>query len=345
MLSSSKGAGFQAQGVDPAQLKTAYNQTQSSIKQQQDFVNALSGQNGLANQSNVFGQQQGLADQFQNIASGVGPNPAQAMLAQATGQNVSNQAALMAGQRGAGANTGLLARQAAQQGAGIQQQAAGQGATMQAQQSLAALGQLQNQQANMANMANTQVGQQQAGLQQLANQGLQQQSNLMGLQSNINSANAGIAAQNAQSQANLLGNVMGGAGDAIMFAAEGGKVEDKLQSTGPRSVLGKLHQGIPMAEGGKVPALVSPGEVYLKPQDVQQVAKGQKAPLDGEKIPGKPKVKGAKNSYANDTVPKTLEEGGIILPRSVTQAKNAPDKAAEFVRAILAKQNKSLPKR
>jgi len=65
----------------------------------------------------------------------------------------------------------------------------------------------------------------------------------------------------------------------------------------------------------------------------------------GETIPGKPKVSGAKNDYANDTVKKTLQEGGIVLPRSVTKSKN-PDKNAEaFVAAVLAKNSKSLPKK
>lgn len=88
---------------------------------------------------NVLAGQQGTAAQYQNIANGTGPNPAQAALNQSTGQNVANQAALMAGQRGAGANVGLLARQAAQQGAATQQQAVGQGATLQANQQIAGL--------------------------------------------------------------------------------------------------------------------------------------------------------------------------------------------------------------
>lgn len=100
------------------------------------------------------------------------------------------------------------------------------------------------------------------------------------------------------------------------------------------------ESGMYAAKGGKVPAMVSPGEVYLPPEKVKEVAKspqkGSKALKEGEKIPGKAKKKG--NSYANDIVPKTLDTGGIVLPRSVTQAKDAPKKAAEFVEKILAKQ-------
>lgn len=356
LLGGSKGAGFQAVAPSPAQLKTAYNQTQESIKQQQDFVAALQQQNGLANQSSVFQQQQALSDQLQGVADGTGPNPALAALNQATGQNVSNQAALMAGQRGASANTGLIARQAAQQGGNLQQQAVGQGATLQAQQQLGAMGQLQQQQANMGNLAGQQVGQTQAGLNAFNQATLGQQSNLMGLQGNANSANANLAAQNQASQSNLIGNLAGAAGTAagLYFggpagAAAGSQLGSSLGAAskggakptfaqggpvkaGPRSQLGMMF-----ANGGKVPALVSPGEEYLDPNAVQQVKQGASPMAVGERIPGAPKVSGAKNSYANDTVRKDLDEGGIVLPRSVTQSKNPEKAAADFVSAVFAK--------
>lgn len=158
------------------------NQSQALASQQQ-LAQALAGQNGVANQSSVFNQQQALASQLQGVANGTGPNPAQAQLAQATGANVANQAALAAGQRGASQNVGLIARQAANQGAAIQQQAAGQAATLGAQQQIAGMQALQGQQAQLANTAQTQIGnqaaQQQAvaGLtqQQIANQAAQQQ--------------------------------------------------------------------------------------------------------------------------------------------------------------------------
>lgn len=112
---------------------------------------------------------------------------------------------------------------------------------------------------------------------------------------------------------------------------DAGGISDMAGSLGPMTMLA--------AHGGRVPALVSPGERYLPPRAVQEVAKGKKSPMHaGEKIKGTPRVGGAKNSYANDTVPKTLESGGIVLPRSVTQAKDAPERAAAFVRAVLAKQ-------
>lgn len=98
-----------------------------------------------------------------------------------------------------------------------------------------------------------------------------------------------------------------------------------------------------MAKGGKVPAMVSPGERYLPPSEAKKVVDGKKSAMSaGEKIPGKPKVGGAKNSYANDTVPKTLEAGGIVIPRSVTQGKDAQSQAHKFVAAHF-KQRGGLP--
>jgi len=305
-------ASFQAQAapllqpVTQDQINNAYGQTQSGITQQQQFLNALMGQNGIANQSDVYAQQQALANQFQGVANGTGPNPAQAALNQATGQNVANQAALMAGQRGSNANVGLLGRQIAQQGAGIQQQAAGQGATMQAQQQLAALGALQGQQANMANLATQQVGQQQGALQGFNQFAQGQQQNLLGalgaynnanvgMQSNMNSTNEAISGINANNQNKTLMGGLKGLPVVGSFFAEGGEVG------GPQSHVAKYFT---MAKGGKV-------------------------------VPGKASVKG--NSLKNDTVPAMLSPGEIVLPRSVTKSEDPVGNATKFVEAILAK--------
>lgn len=424
-----QGLGFSASGAPlqqpttTAQANTAYGQAQQGIAGQQSFLTALQGQNGIANQSSVFNQLQG-------VANGTGPNPAQAQLAQATGANTANQAALMAGQRGAGANTGLIARQAAQQGGANQQAAAGQAATLQAQQSLGALGQL-------GGIAGQQVGQQAAatgavtgatqseqGTLLNAIQG-QNQSNVA-MQSNINNANAGLAVQGAQQQQSNVGGLLGGAGQALALAGGGavtappkasnpmatmaqgfgaqtpqaqmqqngtpghavgmalgagikalfgGNSSAPTQDTTPGAVagagnnyattannfgadptpgssanfgasqlkgpdMGAALTATPaaptlMAKGGKVPAMVSPGEGYLTPKAVAEVSKG-KAPLKvAEKIPGKAKVKG--DSLKNDTVPKTLEEGGIVLPRSVMESKHPHWEAHKFVSAIMKK--------
>lgn len=357
LAESEKAAALQAQ------TQAAIAQQSQGLGMQRDFVNALQAQNGIGNQSQVYNQLQG-------IANGTGPNPAQAALAQATGANVANQAALMAGQRGAGANAGLIARQAGMQGANIQQNAAGQAATMQAQQSLNAIGQAGGMANQMVgNQANALQGYQQ-GAQGITNATQNNQGVQLGVMNQDQNRQAAIQAQNAAADAQGMQNLMGvvgglagagmkmatgGASAAVpaamqgakmaggpmdnmgsgmppqtaMYAAEGGAVP------GPSSFVGK-HLGMKpqLAKGGAVPAMVSPGEVYVAPSKV--AAKDPMAA--GEKIPGKPKVGGAKNSYANDTVPKTLEAGGIVIPRSVTQGKDPHKAAAKFVAAVLSKK-------
>jgi hypothetical protein len=94
------------------------------------------------------------------------------------------------------------------------------------------------------------------------------------------------------------------------------------------------------ARGGrakkKIPAMVSPGEIYLKPGQAKSVAKGKADPIKvGERIPGKPKVPG--NSYANDVVPKKLESGGVVIPNSVMQSSDPAHNAYKFVQAVMAR--------
>lgn len=244
---------------------------QNAVAQQQNALNAqLNAANGVGTQNSAIQGLQGAAGQYQNIANGTGPNPAQAMLNQQTGQNVANQAALMAGQRGAGSNVGLMARQAAQQGAATQQQAVGQGTTMEAQQRIAGLqgltgaeqaigglgtsqlGAQQAQQQALANQANLIAGQQIAGTTantqaNLANQ-QQMQNALAGIntanvssQGNVNAGNAGLAQTQMKGQQDILGGVMGGAGAALGMA-DGGEVplvqpvtEQEFMQAGPRA--------------------------------------------------------------------------------------------------------------
>lgn len=329
--------------INNDQAQEAYNRSLQGMDQQQAFLQATQAQNGLQNQSNVYNQLQG-------VANGTGPNPAQAMLANATGANTANQAALMAGQRGSAANPALIARQAAMQGAANQQNAAGQSAALQAQQSLGALNQL-------GGIAGQQVGQQagatnaytqaaQNEQQNLLNSIAQQNNARIGMQSNVNSSNAGLVSSNMGLQGKVIGGLMNGGGAAAGMA-EGGSVDGSqykgMSSFGSFLASRNPSEDVRMAEGGRVPAMVSPGEQYLDKQDVKQVAKGANPLAVGEKIPGKPKVKG--NSYSNDVVPKTLEAGGIVIPNSVMQSKNPSKEAEKFVAAIMSRHGKQLPKK
>lgn len=424
LFSSSQGAGYQPQTTpllqttDPNAISNAAVGTNNALGQQQSFLNALQGQNGIGNQSSVFNQLQG-------VANGTGPNPAQAQLAQATGANVANQASLAAGQRGASSNPALIARQAAQTGAATQQNAAGQAATLQANQSLGALGQL-------SGIAGQQVAQQSGALgtlqqNQLANQGqqlgaagqlnqqnLSQQQGINSIQGTQALSNQGFQQGLVSSGLNALGGSVGsltggsggipsgtyGSGGAAaqpgganfvgpLPEAHGGLIPKKSELQGQKMAAGGMPAtpgvqapsapaidpsqqmptngggpqsragqslnpgtssggGGPMAavsklaplaamfaKGGKVNAIVSPGEKSLRPQEAKAVASGKASPQAvGEMIPGQAKVRG--DSLKNDTVPKKLEEGGVVIPRSVMQG--GPDKQYAFVAAVMARQ-------
>lgn len=318
----------QQQQTQQNQLSNAYDQSQKTMGQQQQLYQQLQGQNGIQNQSQVYGQQQALASQLGQMAQGGGPNPALDQLNNSTGQNIASQASLMAGQRGAGANAGLIARQAAQQGGALQQQAAGQGAVLRSNQQLGAISALQNQQGMLGNLANSQVGQQQNALNALNSSAQGQQSLLtntdLAKQQMANQQQiAGMNNQNAQKlQSNqqnyqTAGGIAKGIGSAITSAfAEGGQVGYPAimkENYKGRSSLGK-HL---FAQGGTVQNMKSGGHV-----------------------PGKAKVSGARDSYANDTVDAVLSPGEIVLPRSVTQSSDPVAASAKFVAALKAKKGK-----
>jgi hypothetical protein len=205
-------------GTNVNQLNNAYTGANNAINAQVGLANTLTPQ-----ASNAAANQNAVAQQELNMTQGAGPNPAQNQLAQATGTNVANQAALMAGQRGASGNVGLAARNIGQQGASTQQQAAGQAATLQAQQQIAA-------QQNLANLANQQIGQTQGATtalntaQQneqniLQNANTAANNNAVGMQSNINDVNA-------QANKGILGGITSGLSSLAggLKLAKGGEV-------------------------------------------------------------------------------------------------------------------------
>lgn len=307
------GSGFAAptsatltNGTNPGQLNSAYSGNQNALQSQQALLQALQSQNGVGNQNQVYNQLQG-------VASGA-VNPAQNQLNQNTATNVANQAALMAGQRGASANVGLLARQAAQQGAAVQQQAVGQAATNQSTNQLNAIGAAGNLANNQvtnqigATGANTSAQQTEQG--QLLNANAQQNANNTAMQSNVNSTNAGLAGKTMEGQQGVVGGVLNAAGPALAALAGGGMVP------GPQSAFGKSLVGQTFAFGGNVGCAMKTGGA----------------------VPGKPKVGGAVDSYANDTVDAKLSPGEVVIPRHVMMGKNPVADSAKFVAAILAKK-------
>ena len=255
-------------GTNTAQLNTAYGGAQNALNAQTGVANALAPQAGTAVNS-----QNTLTNELTAMSQGQGPNPAQAELNQATGQNVAAQAALMAGQRGSSANVGQIARGAAQQGAATQQQAVGQGATLEAQQQIAA-------QQNLANLANNQATQagnatSAASTAQQNEQNILQNANTslnnadVGMQSNINNVNSQAAIANQQSNSNVLAGL--------------GNMASNIPIVG--SIFAKGGQ-VPMASGGIAP---SPLTGAPPAQDAWMAPVfAQSSPSSGPSIPGTP---------------------------------------------------------
>jgi hypothetical protein len=328
-----------------AQADQTYGNTQQGLQQQQAFLQAVNGQNGVGNQANVFAQQQQLANQLNAQAAGTGPNPAMAQLNRATAANTANQAALMAGQRGASQNAGLLARNASMVGAQNQQSAAGQAATMGAQQQIAAQQQLGAQQASMAGLAQNQIGNQQQAIGGYNQAALQGQSNVLG---GINGQNTVNQRQNEAANKNasgVFGNIAGALGPIGNMAFGGGGAMAGYAGTGAMAGGGGLMAGgAGDALAGAAPLLLAASKGALvgstKPSGPSsKAAQFLHAPKQmmqgGGTVPGKAAVAG--DSPKNDTVPAMLSAGEAVIPRHVMSAKNPGDAAKKFVEALIAK--------
>jgi len=361
ILAQTNALGSQQNGLGSVGLQGQVNQQQGALNSQ------LAGANGVGTQTSaiqglqgIAGQQQATAAQLQGIANGTGPNPAMAQLNQTTGQNVANQAALMAGQRGAGSNVGLIARQAAQQGAATQQQAVGQGATMEAQQQLGALSGLTAQQQAEAGtqqaiggLGTTQVGQQQAGLsaqagqantqvaqQQAQQQAAAQQAGVIAGQQ-IGQVNQN-ASTNLSAQSNLLGGlanqnsaVVGSQGNVnsadttlanTNMQGQQAVVGGLLNSAGGASALASKAQGgmIHMDEGGVLPGPVSEAPPTTSPTG--QYLAGQMATSQYIAPPPAPEAAVPQEQGPSSSFGKFImgQNGAASAPVGPTDAGNLP---------------------
>lgn len=335
-LNPEHGTGYQATQapvqapINQSQLSQNWADQTAAMTKQAEFIKAL-GMYGGANLQDVFGmqkgllgQQQGLADQLQGQTMGRGPNPALDQLALTTGQNIANQASLMAGQRGASHNAGLLGRQIGMQGAQTQQASVGQAAVLRAQQQLAAqaalsqqLGVMGGQQAAMGNLAGNQIGNEQTALSNFANmanakagQGLVAQGGynnaLVGAYGATNPANSGVAQINAKAQQELLANLFKGLSSASGLGGQGvggGGAGGALAGGGAESAM-------PLAMAAKGGIITQSG-----------VVNGPQSPLAqhlsmsaGGKVKGKAQVMG--DSSKNDTVKARLSPGEVVIPRT-----------------------------
>jgi hypothetical protein len=219
-------------------------------------------------------QQNALAAQLGAQAAGAGPNPALAQLRQTTGQNINNAAGQVASTRGI--NPALAARLAADQGAGLNQQAAGQAATQTAQQTLAAQQQLAGV---LGQQAGQNIAQQQAntsllgtaGGLQTQNEQLNQLTAAQNQQANLaaQQIQAGVQGQNAQTNAGLIGGLLNGAGAAATLIAGGGMVPSaaEVAKATAQKVVGKkakkMDSGGDPGDGAQSTDVISPMHLYL----------------------------------------------------------------------------------
>lgn len=336
------------------QTQQNYNDLQNNFANQQNLANQLNPQMGSAIQN-----QNMVANQLAQQAQGQGPNPAMAMLNQQTANNVAQQNALMAGQRGASANAGMMARQAGMIGANAQQQAIGQGAVMQANQQLAA-------QNALMGLSGQQIGQSVGAQQGLGAQQLQMQGNMYGQAGQRNqlelaqqqgrndmrmagykanmahAGQMGAAINKAASSAFSMGGGGGGGaytggminarGPVTKAYADGGPVIDPNANEHIQTIgLGPTDYGTDYDDN----AFAFGGQAGAHSAVIDGIMQHFK---QGGAVPGKASVAG--DSPSNDTVPAMLSPGEIVIPRSVVNSANAPEKAAQFVAAVLAKKGR-----
>ncbi len=337
--SGPRNINFNNVSADPWAVQQ-YQNAAAGVTGQQQFANQTAEQGGLQNQSNVFQQQQGLAQQLGQQAQGQGPNPAQAQLAQNTGNNIQQQSALMGSQRGVSQNAGMLARQAAQQGAGIQQQGVGQAATLQAQQQIAAQQALMQQQASMQGVAGQQVAQQgnalnafQTGAQNLFGTQSQNIANWNNTQTtaatgaSANSAAYGI--QQLKGDQAMAGGLLNGAGGAL------GLLSQPNKTLRPGSSIGNSMQ----SGFDNMQTAFNGGEIHAYAQGGPVSAFGQYCNMkSGGPVQGHAQVAG--NSAKNDTVPAMLSPGEVVIDRETLASNDKAGKAARFLQAYLAKKNR-----
>ncbi len=124
----------------------------------------------------------------------------------------------------------------------------------------------------------------------------------------------------------LMGSAMGGAagkaGNTSAPSIPGGATDPSVYAGYDTNM--RLNQpGMNWAMGGEVKCYAQGGEVH----DHQICMKA------GGNVPGD-MAPGTDDSLQNDTVPAMLSPHEIVLPRSVAQAPNAPDAAAQFVQGI-----------
>lgn len=298
---------------------------QGATMQANQSLNALNQMGGLA--TNQANQLSNANNSYSQAAQGEQANIGNMINGQ-NSANVSN----MGSQNSA--NAGIANTVAGGQQALLGNVAGGIGSAI----GLAQGGVVPTKMADGGDMGNTTL-QAYSGPQSMVGQYMSQSNPGANMQANTGQPVADGMKNGAQGGAGLAKMLSGPAMGTGPGTAMAGGAGDSIAALGPAAMLA--------AEGGRVPALLSPGEKVLSPEQVQKAAGGKIDPMkEGKTVPGKPKVGGAKNDYANDTVPAQMEPGSVVIPRAVTKSKNPSAKSIAFVHAIAAKHGLSvMPKK
>lgn len=224
------------------------------------------------------------------------------------------------------------ARNAANNVAMANQDAAQQSALLQMQQQLAAQGQLSGVLGAMRG-------------QDLTGSGQQLQGQMTGEQARIDALvkqqqiNVGAYEGSAGRAAKVIGGLAGGGGSVGAQNAAGAAGTGSAGTASAGAAAGDAAMAAPvmLARGGQVPPQMHPamyaggGHVPSHAPSISIILPTTYAATGGM-VPGQASVPG--NSYANDTVQARLSPGEIVLPKSVTDDPDAAEKAKLFVQAI-----------
>ena len=340
--------------INQANLKNNIDQTNQAMQAARSGIMEQAQQQGAANGGlnfiNQFMNEQSNANTANTGAVNAASNNAQlALNALANQGTVGGQLQSQSNQMAT--NAGQAAQQVAQYNSQLQS-AANQYNTQNANQA---------QQMNLSNAQNL-SNQNVQGANQRAQYNAQvpqtefsDQMQKAGAIANNYGQQASLAEQQAQGQNSFTGNLLGTAGTIIggMYggpagAAIGGALGKQVGGNTGGQYQGSYNQyanqtganpnqyapynnnnGQGFAQGGEVQGMCNGGKCYAQGGEVHDHEICMKV---GGMVPGTPKVPG--DSPKNDTVPARLSPHEIVLPRTVAQAPNAPQQAAQFVNAI-----------
>lgn len=334
------GQGLTALGLVPQRIDKSVGQIAPGVGQ----IDPATGQINTAAQDQSRAAQMSLLAQLQQMAMGQGPSLAQGVMQQGLDQSMRNAMSMGLGAQQRGMNPGSAMRQAMRMRAQSSADAMNQGAQLRMAEQMGAMNQLgglaggmrsqdlglaQQQAANSMGIA----GQNAGNALGLAGQNAQNALDQQRLQAGINQA----AAQNFQSLIGGIGQgittvaTMGAGAPPTTYAKRGGMMSTPQATGAGASGLFQNGAYTPMSAGGLVQCLAMGGRIG-----------GGNVDPGGARAEG-PRGGATMDSPALDTVPAMLSPGEIVLPRSVAQAADAPEKAAAFVEMI-RRQHRARPK-